>query len=247
MPRSMISAICLILLSLTGPIAAAKAPGSVSEDNAFYTFDYSYPAEASAIPALRALLERDITRVRARLVRDARAGRVEARRLGFDYNKYDYTVSWLVVADLPGWLSLSANVGGFSGGAHPNHGFEAMVWDKTANVRRRASDLFVSPAALSRAIRADFCREIDKQRAENRGAPVNRASGDMFDECIDPVQSTVILGSSNHRTFDRIGVLVAPYAAGPYVEGDYEVTLPVTPAVLAAVKPEYRAVFSLKR
>ena len=69
----------------------------------------------------------------------------------------------------------------------------------------------------------------------------------LFDDCIDPVKSTVILGSSNKRTFDRIGVLVGPYEAGPYAEGDYEVTLPVTQAVLAAVRPEYRAAFSLKR
>lgn len=247
MPRAVISAICLILLSFGAPLAAANAPRSVSEDNAFYTFDYSYPAEAAAIPALRALLERDLSSVRARLSRDARTGSARARRQGIDFNKYDYTVGWQVVADLPGWLSLSANVGGSTGGAHPNGGFDAMVWDKTANMRRKASDLFASPAALSRAIREDFCREIDKQRAENRGAPVNRASGDLFDECIDPVQSTVILGSSNRRTFDRIGVLVAPYAAGPYVEGDYEVTLPVTAAVLAAVKPEFRSAFSIKR
>ena len=72
-------------------------------------------------------------------------------------------------------------------------------------------------------------------------------STEIFDECIDPVKSTVILGSSNKQTFDRIGILVAPYEAGPYAEGDYEVTLPVTQAVLAAVKPEYRAAFSLKR
>ena len=30
-------------------------------------------------------------------------------------------------------------------------------------------------------------------------------------------------------------------------KADYEVTLPVTAAVLAAVKPEYRAHFALKR
>ena len=55
---------------------------------------------------------------------------------------------------------------------------------------------------------------------------------------------TLILGSRNHKTFDRIGFLIAPYEAGPYAEGSYEVTLPVTPAVLAAVKPEWRGAFA---
>ncbi|MEO0056797.1 MAG: hypothetical protein RIT17_233, partial [Pseudomonadota bacterium] len=34
---------------------------------------------------------------------------------------------------------------------------------------------------------------------------------------------------------------------GSYAEGPYEVTLPVTQAVLAAVKPEYKAAFALAK
>ena len=47
--------------------------------------------------------------------------------------------------------------------------------------------------------------------------------------------------------FDRIGFLIGPYAAGPYAEGSYDVTLPVTPAVIAAVKPEFRTAFAAGR
>ncbi len=231
------------------PSAAAPAGGArkVEEETKLYNFDYSYPAQAGAIAALKDMLDADLAAQRSELATEAREGQNEAKKSGFDYNPHDRSVAWQVVADVPGWLSLSAGVGSFSGGAHPNHGYDAMVWDKAANQRRKASDLFQSPAALTRAIRADFCRAIDKQRAERRGEPVNRSSGDQFDACIDPLESTVILGSSNKHTFDRIGVLVGPYEAGPYAEGDYEVTLPVTPAVLAAVKPEYRAAFSARR
>ncbi len=171
-------------------------------------------------------------------------GRVEAEKNQFEYRPYDRSVAWQQVADIPGWLSLSASLGSYEGGAHPNHRFDALVWDKAAGRRRVAADLFSSKAALSSAIRTQFCREIDKQRAEKRGEPVNRKSGNQYDACIDPVDNTVILGSSNRQTFDRVGVLVAPYQAGPYAEGDFEVTLPVTAAVLAAVKPEYRGSFS---
>jgi hypothetical protein len=41
-------------------------------------------------------------------------------------------------------------------------------------------------------------------------------------------------------------VLVAPYNAGPYAEGSYEVTVPVTPEILALVKAEYRDSFAVK-
>ena len=131
------------------------------------------------------------------------------------------------------------------GGAHPNPWQEGLVWDKRTGTRHRGTDFFLSPAALSAAIRVPFCAALNKQRAEKRGEPVNPKSKDQFDECIDPAKQTVILGSADKAHFTRIGILVDPYAAGPYAEGNYEVTLPVTAAVLKAVKPLYRRAFAV--
>jgi hypothetical protein len=223
-------------------------PRHVEESNDLIDFEYSYPAAAGAIPGLKAMLDADLAKQKAGLIDDAKSQKAEARGAGFEYHPLGDWVAWKVVTDLPGWLSLSADVSTYEGGAHPNHGFDALLWDRQANLRRSPLDLFTSKAALSRAIRKDFCAALDRQRAEKReGEPIDTDGVDEFSKCIDPTESTVILGSSNHATFDRIGVLIAPYAAGPYVEGDYEVTLPVTPAVLAAAKPEYRASFSIKR
>ncbi|MBU6266129.1 MAG: DUF4163 domain-containing protein [Sphingomonadales bacterium] len=232
------------------PSASAPAAGvarKVEESNRLFEFNFDYPAAAAAIPGLKAQLDADLTRARADIAASAREGAADAKAAGIDFNAYESGTNWQVVTDLPGWLSLSAQVYEYSGGAHPNHGFAALLWDKAAGTRRAAADLFASKAALTQAIQAPFCDALDKERTKRRGAPVNRASGDEFDDCIDPAAATVILGSSNHATFDRVGVLVAPYEAGPYAEGDYEITLPVTPAVLAAVKPAYRQAFSIHR
>ncbi len=227
------------------PAAAATAlpvaARSLKEENDLYVFAFAYPAAAGAIPALKARLDADLAEQRAGLVATAKEQRAAARKEGFPYNPLGRWTEWKVVTDLPAWLSLSAEVSSYEGGAHPNHGFDALLWDRRAGAARDPLDLFVSKAALSRAIRRDFCRLLDRERARRRGAPVK--PGEMFGDCIDPADSTVILGSSSRRAFDRVGVLVGPYEAGPYAEGSYEVTLPVTPAVLAAVKPEYRAGF----
>jgi hypothetical protein len=230
--------------------ASAAAPTGtarkVSIINDSITYEYAYPAVAAAIPALKALLDADIADRRKVLEDSARTGRKDAKEGGFEFHPFGNWIDWKVVTDLPGWLSLSTEVDSFEGGAHPNHGFDALLWDKAAQQRRKPADLFVSAKQLSGAIRDEFCRQIDKQRAEKRGEPVKRGSDDLFSDCIDPLDSTIILGSSNHQTFDRIGVLVAPYEAGPYAEGSYEATVPVTSAILATVKPEYRASFSVK-
>ena len=232
----------------TTPAAAPEGRArKVRIQNALFDFDYAYPVQAGHIPALKAWLDADLAKSRAELERSARDGQADAKAAGDPFTPYASDTAWQVVADLPSWLSLSATVSDFAGGAHPSHGYTALVWDKAAGQRLGPGDLFVSKAALSQAIRGPFCDALDKQRAKRRGAPVNRASGDAFDQCIDPVGSTLILGSAGHQAFDRIGVLVGPYEAGPYAEGDYDITLPVTPAVLAAVKPQYRKGFALER
>lgn len=235
-----------------GPaVVAASAPAAppaqavkVEEETALIQFDYAYPAQAAAIPALKGLLDADLAKQKRQLIEVAKEGQAEARASGFDFNPYGHSTDWTVVTDLPGWLSLTASRWEFTGGAHGNPWTEALLWDKAAGARRAAADLFVSKAALSSAIRLPFCDLLDKQRSKRREAPVNRNSGEMFDECIDPLESTVLLGSADKQYFTRIGVLVDPYEGGSYAEGAYEVTLPVTPAVLKAVKPEYRSLFA---
>lgn len=215
----------------------------VHEDNDLYVFDYSYPAAAGAIPALKDLLDKELEKARADLKAEAANGRAEAKANDFPYHPHSHSVEWKVVTDLPAWLSLSTLAGFYSGGAHPNYVYDTILWDRIAGKRRAPVDLFTSKAALSAAIRAPFCKELDRQRAKKREGYEPGGGIPEFEECIDPAEQTVILGSSNGKAFDRIGVLVAPYAAGPYAEGDYEVTVPVTARVLAAVKPEFKGTF----
>lgn len=228
-----------------GPTQAAAR--EVHRETAAYDFAYAYPAAAAAIPALRQRLEADMARQLADLRKGAADGQAAARADQRPFNPYLFSKTWQVVTQVPGWLSLSARLSGYSGGAHGMHWSDSLLWDKRANRARQSLDLFVSRAALNQAVRGPFCDALDRERARRREAPVNRDSGDMFDECIEPADQVVILGSASRRAFDRVGFLIAPYNAGPYVEGAYEVTVPVTPAVLAAVRPQYRASFALSR
>lgn len=221
-------------------IAAAR---KVSEKTDLYEFDYSYPLAAATIPDLHDWLEADLARTRAALVSDAKDGREDAKAGGYPFNAYTASSQWRVVTDLPGWLSLSTLVGSYTGGAHPNYGFDTILWDKAANQKRTATDLFTSKAALKEAVLKAFCAELQRQRARKRKGEKLGDPEDEFNKCIDPTEQTVILGSKGHKGFDRIGFLISPYAAGPYVEGSYEVTLPVTAAVVSAAKPEYKAAF----
>jgi len=229
---------------------SAPAPDAVArsekEENDLYQFGFAYPVQAAAIPGLKALLDKRLDAAKADLVSSARSDKAEAAKDSYPYRAHSWEATWKVVTDLPDFLSLSADLYEFTGGAHGMSNFDSLVWDRRADTVREPLDLFTSKDALRVAIQAPFCDALDQERAKRRGEPVDRDSGQSFSECIDPVASTVILGSSNRKTFDRIGVLVAPYEAGPYAEGSYEVTLPVTGKVMAALKPQYREAFSVK-
>jgi len=229
------------------PTPAASAV-AIAEATKLFSFDYSYPAAAAAIPALKALLDQQAAETRAELATGAREEHKSLTGSDMTFHAHSRETAWQVVTDLPGWLSLSATASSFTGGAHPNHWFEAMLWDKVSDRKRAATDLFTSKAALAAAIQPAFCAELNRQRSKKRGEPVSSEGGEEgFDACLDPTAYPLILGSSTGTAFNRIGVLVPPYEAGPYAEGDYEVTLPVTAAVLKTVKPEYRQTFASAR
>lgn len=243
-PASGTPATAAAAVANAAPTAEAR---KVEVNNDLMEFSYAYPAQAAAIPALKSWLDSDLEQQQEKTKQGTLEERKDAKEGGWEPRTYSHSTDWKVVTEIPGWLSMSADRWEFTGGAHGNPWFDTLLWDKTANIRRDPLALFTSKAALSAAIRPSFCDQIDKQRAEKREEPIKRDSGDPFDACIDPVESTVILGSSDHQHFDRIGVLVGPYAAGPYVEGEYEATIPVNARVLAAVKPEYRTLFAVKK
>lgn len=224
---------------------AGGSASNIKEENDDYSFVYSWPAPAGGIADLQRWLEADRANAKAELVKGVKEARADAKANNYPFNAHYSSTEWQVVADLPGWLSLTAMQGTYSGGAHGMNWTEGLLWDKAANRKREVADLFTSPEALGKAIRGVYCDKLDTERSKRRELKVDRRSGDEFDACIDPLKQTLILGSSDKAHFDRIGIIAAPYEAGPYAEGQYDITVPVTAQVLALVKPEYKTAFAL--
>lgn len=222
---------------------AEPSKTAVKNDN--YSFEFAYPAQAAAIPALAQWFEGHRAALIAELDKDTAAFRKEAADGDFEFRPYESTHEWKVVTDTPRFLSLSAETWVYTGGAHGSPGYDALVWDKAAGQRLKPTDIFTSADAIQRAIGAPLCAALDKQRESRRGAPVVR-SDDPFNACPKVEETTLILGSTNRQKINRIGLLVGPYVAGPFAEGTFEVTLPVTDALLAAVEPAFRDAFAVR-
>ncbi|MEL7446858.1 MAG: DUF4163 domain-containing protein [Pseudomonadota bacterium] len=215
-----------------------------TSDEATRDFNYSWPRQASAIPELAKLLEqrRDAALAEQKsewqeaLEEFAGSDCVACRNRG-------YGAEWQVVADLPRFLSLSSSRYTYTGGAHGNSDFDALIWDREESAALNPLALFTSPDAVAKAIRKPWC---DGLRAEKEKRLGEAGDSSIFGGCPTLDQLNLLIGSSNGETFDRIGLQAAPYVAGSYAEGAYEVTVPVTQDVIDAVQPQYKEFFSVK-
>ncbi|MEZ0497021.1 DUF4163 domain-containing protein [Sphingomonas sp. IW22] len=225
------------------PSPPPAAPSRVKLETDDYSFAYAYPAEAAAIAPLARALDAERETALAGLKRDTGEWRRETEKGGFPYRPYALNIEWKVVTETPRLLSLSAETYAYTGGAHGSPGFDALLWDKAAGKRLAPTELFASAQAIQSAMGDAFCQRLDRARQGRRGVPVGR-SDDPFNDCPKVAETTLILGSSDGERIDRVGLLVGPYVAGPYAEGTYDLTLPVTPAIVAAVRPEWREAFA---
>lgn len=228
--------------------ASTPAPAKVqftdnaNQGEAKREFSYHWPAEVSAVPELAARF----TAERDKLLAEQKTDWAEALQefAGEDCiscKNLSFSKEWKVVADLPRYLSLSADIYSYTGGAHGNSAFDALVWDRAAGAAIKPGEMFTSQAALQDALGAAWCKALKAERKQRMGADF---TDDGFFSCPDIAQLTLLPGSSDRKAFNRIGLIAAPYVAGSYAEGPYEVTLPVTAKLLGAVKPEYKAVFA---
>jgi len=224
-----------------GPAGAAfadkaEARGAVRE------FGYTWPAEVSAIPALVARFTAERDAALAEQKADWDAALVEfAGEDCIGCISRSYEKGWEVAANLPRFLSLSASTYFYTGGAHGNGTFEALVWDRETGGALDPKALFASPEALEEALHPAWCQALKVQRTERVGP---ESAEDSFFSCPPIADLALVPRSAGGTAFDTIELLAAPYVAGSYAEGTYEVTLPVTAEVIRAVKPEYRAAFA---
>ena len=224
-------------------MAAKNAPAShVEESNDLIEFSYAYPREAAEIPELAEWLDRDRATKRDALVATAKRDKAAAAIGGFPYRPQSHLQRWQIVTNTPRFLSLSAEIETYSGGAHGMQSFDTLIWDRNRRKQLKPLDLFESGEAFDAAIRDPFCAAIKRAKTA-KGIMTAEAPDSPFAKCPPASAQTVWLGSSDGRYLDRMTIAIAPYEVGPYAEGSYKINVPVTGALVKAVKDEFERDF----
>ena len=173
----------------------ATAPVTIASDEQLLQFSYSWSTEANAIPALRRRFQADAAKTKAealKIAREDRQARLDTGGKPEDWNGHDFSRSWETAGQSTRLLSLEGDTGAYTGGAHPNSGTTALLWDRKLNREIRIDDLLLRRGWWDGAIRQPFCILLDRERAERRGEPVSKDDG--FGNCpTAPIKALILI------------------------------------------------------
>ena len=149
---------------------------------------------------------------------------------------------WAADSETAGLLVLTGDGASYEGGAHGMNWTDSLIWDRKAHKAVNFADLFTNVPRAKAALLPAYCSALDKERFAKRGKAT--AKTDIFGDCPDPFKSEIYPTGVKNGRFTQLGFSLAPYTAGPYVEGQYNFTVAIPAAVQALVKPEYRTLFA---
>lgn len=224
-----------------------EARGEAARD-----FAYLWPAQVSAIEPFAAMLtqERDKALADQKAEWEQSVAEFADAEDGYQcitcVNRY-YSKSWTVAADTPRFLVMLGTTEVYTGGAHGNTDFDALMWDREANdgagAAMRPVALFVDEVALENTAYGDYCQSLLEARRDK--LEIDITAMNKFDNCPSVSELVVLPLASDGKRFDTIRFVAAPYVAGSYAEGPYEFEIAVNDLILSVVKPEYRGAFAL--
>ena len=221
------------------------APVQIASKDALLDFSYSWSAEAAAVPALDRRFRADAAKARIEALRVAEEDRSARRGISpapVPWNEHLFERAWETAGQTERLLSLAGGTATFTGGAHPNSGSMALLWDRKLSRELNIPALLRPGRSWAGAIRGPFCILLDRERAKFREEKIVR--GAWPNQCPELDDLTLTLADRNgNGQFDHVDVTADAYVAGPYVEAAYEISLPLTAAMISRLKPEYRRSF----
>src|SRR3546814_15660996 len=134
------------------------------------------------------MLDEDRAKKREAWIAAAKRDKDAAEKDGFPYRKHSHLQTWERVTSTPRFLSLSAEIGTYAGGAHGMQSFDTLIWARNRRTRIKPLDLFQSSAAFAAAVRDAFCAGITRAPAAQG---IEEAPDSVFAECPPPSSPTV--------------------------------------------------------
>lgn len=232
-------------IALLATTAADAKPFKYEFKTRYADVDFAYSNEAAAVPALVRRFNAELAEEKSKTIVCGKAETQVRVATGSEGIACSSSTGITTSGQAQRLLSLARSYYAFTGGAHGNGATTPLLWDRRLGQEIDFASLFAAPNSHARIMRDAYCRALNAERKKRRG-PAYQAGGiPEFDSC--PKFSELSLIPSGSPRFSRIHVIASAYTAGPYAEGQYDIVLPVTPRLVAALKPQFRASFAPQR
>ncbi len=211
------------LIKADAAVAAPPIPTRFAASNADAKVELALPARIERYPELHAKLYNDGRQQMLDFVKHAAGDRIRFAKKGVpERGPYQRTVVWTITAVTPHLISLRNAWFDDTGGAHPNHGSDVLLWDRVRNVMVLQSELF-KPDADTRAQDFWLCEALTKAKLARVGpsAPKSWTCPKFSDA------HAVLVPSTTPFRIGGMMFLFDPYVIGAYAEGDYELLMPL--------------------
>lgn len=178
----------------------------------------------------------------------ARSDAKEDKEDNPSFHAYSIDTIWRVTFESDAVLSLSAETNADTGGAHPNQGFQTLVWDKKANRAVPIAALF--PPEQAKAALAAIADAATKawtrtyiQRSGQQPGPDADVAKDGIGADPEKLKNYALTYAKGQTTANGIVLLYGAGQAWPHVLGDFRLAVPASVFAKYLAGP-WKAVFA---
>lgn len=186
--------------------------------------ELTLPAQIDRYPELHAKLFNDGKQQLMDFTKTAAGDRARFALKGVKQaSPYVRRVVWTITAVSPDIVSLRDAWFDDTGGVHPNHGSEVLLWDRIHNVPLLQSELF-KPDLDTASLDDLLCQAVTRAKQARLGPTDPRSwSCPKWSDA-----KAVLVPSAQPYRVGGMMFLFDPYTIGAYAEGDYEVLIPLS-------------------
>lgn len=159
----------------------------------------------------------------------------------------DYTIRSTVANR---YVSVLRNEFAFTGGAHPNRGFDTFLWDdqakKPISLRPFFTELKDDGPALTAILKAVIASLVEEKKARGTYFPEDLGWQKYIEPKLLKIGPVLLASSTEAGKSSGLEFQYGPYAVGAYAEGSYEAFVPWS-ALKPFLSPEGAAIFGGER
>lgn len=148
------------------------------------------------------------------------------------------------------YLSILLSEYSFTGGAHPNRGFDTFLWDdlarKAISIRPFFTELRDNGPALKAILKAVIASLVEEKKARGTYFPEDLAWQGYIEPKLLKIGPVLLAPSTETGKSSGLEFQYGPYAAGAYAEGSYDAFVPWT-VFKSFLSPEGLAIFGGER